>query len=69
MEWKYIGNVRGVIVRRTFMVENGGGVKFSQSPIWAPEWSSDNALAQVHELLIRCYVWIDLKKLNSIRPI
>jgi hypothetical protein len=51
------------------MVENGGGVKFSQSPIWAPEWSSDNALAQVHELLIRCYVWIDLKKLNSIRPI
>jgi hypothetical protein len=29
-----------------------------KSPIWAPEWTSDNALAQVHELLIWCLMAI-----------
>jgi hypothetical protein len=39
-----------------------------KSPIWVPEWTSDNALAQVHELLIRCYYlqYTQLSTFNNI---
>jgi hypothetical protein len=37
------------------MVENLGGLKFSQSPILAPKWVSNNAFGQVQKLLIWCF--------------
>jgi hypothetical protein len=40
--------------RKTQMAENLGGVKFSESPILAPKWASNNALGQMQKLLIWC---------------